>query len=637
MAFIGRIDIPGLVGPAKKRALQGGPWSALKGGLRLCRFPGSHSRRCPRSPAAYSTSLRLSRVKAIGMLCLILAAWWLPWPAPAAAAEPAAEARVVIVGGNANYPPYEFIDKAGQPAGFNIDLTRAVAKVMGMEVEIRLGTYEERIKAIKAGTIDAMGGFSYSDERAKYVDFSPPHSIINLAIFGRNDSPPLKSLEGLRGKKILVMAGGRTQEILQENGFGDNLVLATYADGLRLLASGVYDYLFMGTLPGIYLIKEYNLSNIVVIREIEHQKYCFAVRKGNSALLARFSEGLAIVKKTGQYDRIYEKWLGVLEPRGVPWTRVIKIGSLVTTLFLAILLGALLWSRTLKRQVAQRTASLALEVKERQRAEEELRRNHEQLLQASKMAAIGTLVSGVAHEINNPNGLILLNTSMMAEMSKDIKEIADEWCRREGDFRLGKWRYSEMRENIEPMLAETVEASKRIGRIVEDLKNFSRRGSADFDEIVDLNAVAEAAVRLMGNNIRKATDAFSVRHAEDLPRIRGNAQRIEQVIVNLLLNACQALPDRQRGITLTTRFNGAEGAVEVEIADEGVGITPDQLQYVTDPFYTTKRQQGGTGLGLSVSAAIVKEHGGRLAFRSAPGKGTAVTLSLPVINEGVRP
>ncbi|MCE5263402.1 MAG: transporter substrate-binding domain-containing protein [Deltaproteobacteria bacterium] len=575
-------------------------------------------------------------MKTIRWAGIAMAIWCMAGFAPSTAAgEPAPEDRPIIVGGNSNYPPYEFIGKDGQPAGFNIDLTRAVAKVMGMNVQIRLGTYEERIMSLAEGRIDAMGGFSYSDERATLFDFSPPHTIINLAIFGRNDSPPLRSLEGLRGKKILVMAGGRMQGLLREKGFGDSLVFTdTYANGLRLLASAKYDYMFMGTLPAIYLIKEYGLSNIVVIREVDHQRYCFAVRKGNRELLAKFSEGLAIVKKTGQYDEIYGKWLGVLEPAGVPWNQVIRIGSILTGLFLAILLGALLWSRTLQKKVAQRTASLALEVKERQRAEEELRRNHEQLMQASKMAAIGTLVSGVAHEINNPNGLILLNTSMLADMHDDLREVTEERYKSEGDFPLGKWRYSEVRENLEQMLTETIEASKRIGRIVEDLKNFSRPGSSGLDEPVDLNAVAKAALRLMDNNIKKFTDSFLVRYAGELPRIRGNAQRVEQVIVNLLLNACQALPDRSRSVTLTTRLNREDRMVELEIADEGIGIAPDQLQYVTDPFYTTKRDRGGTGLGLSVSAAIVKEHGGRLVFRSTPGKGTTVTLSLPVAEKG---
>ena len=112
--------------------------------------------------------------KALCLWGILISMGYVVWLTPSVAAkQPAPENNTVIVGGNSNYPPYEFIDKNGQPAGFNIDLTRAVAKVMGMNVQIRLGTYEERIRALEAGTIDAMGGFSYSDERARLFDFSP--------------------------------------------------------------------------------------------------------------------------------------------------------------------------------------------------------------------------------------------------------------------------------------------------------------------------------------------------------------------------------------------------------------------------------------------------------------------------------
>jgi polar amino acid transport system substrate-binding protein len=507
---------------------------------------------------------------------------------------------------------------------------------MGMDVEIRLGTYRERIKALAAGEIDAMEGFSYSDERAKLFDFSPAHTIINLAIFGRKDSPSISELEKLRGKQIIVMTGGRMEGLLKEHGLADNLIhTETYANGLRLLASGEYDYMFMGSVPGMYLIKEYKLTNIVVIiKEVDQQKYCFAVKKGNRELLARFSEGLAIVKKTGQYDDLYDKWFGVLEPRGAPWSKVIKIGSIIGTFFFIVLCIIFVWSRTLKKQVGQRTAALAFEIKERRRAEEELRRNQEQLLQASKMAAIGTLVSGVAHEINNPNGLILLNSKMLVDMYEDLRQMTEERYRKEGDFDVGKWRYAEVRENLGQMLTETVDASKRIGRIVEDLRNFSRRDTSDLNEAIDVNNVVRSAIRLLDNSIKKSTDSLIVRYADDLPKIKGNAQRIEQVVVNLLLNACQSLLDRTRGVTLTTQHKTNEQMVLLEIADSGIGIAPDKLQYIADPFYTTKREQGGTGLGLSVSTTIIKEHGGLLTFKSAPGKGTVATLLLPIAKNG---
>jgi signal transduction histidine kinase len=121
---------------------------------------------------------------------------------------------------------------------------------------------------------------------------------------------------------------------------------------------------------------------------------------------------------------------------------------------------------------------------------------------------------------------------------------------------------------------------------------------------------------------------------QGLPGVRGNAQRIEQVIVNLVLNACQALPDPSRAIRASTRFDPDRSAVLFAVEDEGIGIPPENLPRLTDPFFTTKRDSGGTGLGLSVSASIVKEHGGTLEFRSEPGQGATVTLALPVGGAG---
>jgi polar amino acid transport system substrate-binding protein len=148
-------------------------------------------------------------------------------------------------------------------------------------------------------------------------------------------------------------------------------------------------------------------------------------------------------------------------------------------------------------------------------------------------------------------------------------------------------------------------------------------------ENIDLNSVAEVAVRLLEPSLRISTGHFTVEYGKNLPQVRGNAQRIEQVIVNLLLNACQALTDKERKISLATGYDQSTGTVILTVTDEGIGISPDVRPYLTDPFFTTKRDTGGTGLGLSVSAGIVKEHGGSLDFDSTPGEGTVVTLRLP--------
>jgi polar amino acid transport system substrate-binding protein len=283
--------------------------------------------------------------------------------------------------------------------------------------------------------------------------------------------------------------------------------------------------------------------------------------------------------------------------------------------------------------VALRTESLAREVEERERAVEELRLNQAQLVQADKMKSLGTLVSGVAHEINNPTGLILLNLPILQEVYRDAGEFLEERHREQGDFSLGGIPYSRMRDEVPTMLDETLEGARRIKRIVEDLKDFARRDDTAVKEPIDFNSVVKSAVRLVDPTLRKATNRFEARYADDLPKVLGNPHRVEQVVINLIVNACQALPDPGRGVFLETDYDRETGYVELRVRDEGIGIAAGDLPNLTDPFFTTKRESGGTGLGLSVSAGIVKDHGGILTFDSQPGCGTTVTLALPAGEE----
>ncbi len=542
----------------------------------------------------------------------------------------------IVVGADRDYPPYEFLDRNGQPAGFNVDLTRAVADVMGMTVEFRFGTWAEIRAALVSGEIDVLQGISFSEERAKQLEFAAPHAIIHHAVFARRGANRVGSLDDLRGKKVIVFRGGIMDEMLTRRGFGPDLArTGTPADALRRLAAGEDEYVAVAALPGMYIIRELQLTNLEVVAEsVAAEKYGFAVKKGNVELLARLDEGLAILKKTGRYQQIHERWLGVLEPPALDWVTFAKWSALALVPLLLVLGAIVLWSRSLQRLVAQRTASLAREVLERERAVEQLRLHQQQLVQADKLAALGVLVSGVAHEINNPTGLLLLDLPTVKATLLDALEVLDSRRDALGEPALGGLGYARVREELPRMLDEMLAAARRIKHIVDDLKDFARREDAPRLEPVDLNAVARAAVRLAGNALRKATSRFQMELARDLPPVRAHPQRIEQVVVNLLLNACEALPDASRGVRLVTRCDGAAGWVTLEVRDEGVGIAPEHLARVTEPFFTTKRETGGTGLGLSVSSGIMKEHGGTLELSSTPGAGTTATLMLPRLREG---
>lgn len=564
----------------------------------------------------------------VWLLALLLS---LCLPGAAQAPRTIRESETVIVGGDRSYPPYEFLDADGKPAGYNVELTRAIARVMGFHVEFRLGHWADVKRGLDAHQIDALQGIVFSEERAKELEFTPPHTFIHQSLFARKGSPPALSFADLSGKSVLVLRDGISHETLKR--FHPDVIpipANTNADALQQLAAGKYDYALMAKLPGLYLVRELGLSNLIPMGDpLAAQRYGYAMAKGNTALAATFGEGLAILKNTGEYQQIYDKWLGVLEPRGMAWREVLWRGALVFAPLVLFLGLMAFWSWSLRREVALRTAELTREIAERKRTEEELRKNQAQLLQAAKMAALGVLVSGVAHEINNPNGLILLDLQLLKDVLEDAEPILDQHAERNGDFTLGNLRYSRLKEALPRMMSEALDASRRVKRIVEDLKDFGRQVDPDLQEGMSLNEVLQTSVRLVENLLRKSTSRLAVECAEDLPLVRGNTHRMEQVVVNLIMNACQALPDREKAIYLRTYADPERPMVCLEVKDEGVGIPEEHLVHITDPFFTTKREYEGTGLGLAVSASIVKEHGGMLTFESVVGQGTVARVLLP--------
>jgi PAS domain S-box-containing protein len=271
----------------------------------------------------------------------------------------------------------------------------------------------------------------------------------------------------------------------------------------------------------------------------------------------------------------------------------------------------------------------ARDITERKRAVEQERLQREQLYQSAKMASLGTLVAGVAHEINNPISTVLLNIQTLEKFWQRAAPVLDRYHRSEGDLSVGNMDYTEFSTRMPALIRHTLEGVTRIGRIVGDLKDFSGQRPSACRDTIDLSDVARKAVGLVATMVKKASSEFQAHYAEQLPTFTGNAQRIEQVIINLLVNACQAMAGKRTPLRLTTGYDVPSRCVYVEVEDSGCGMEPEVAARITDPFFTTKRDSGGTGLGLSISDTIIREHGGRLEFRSAPGVGTVATLWFP--------
>lgn len=261
-------------------------------------------------------------------------------------------------------------------------------------------------------------------------------------------------------------------------------------------------------------------------------------------------------------------------------------------------------------------------------------RLREHASRSAHLAAIGELAAGVAHEVNTPIGAMLLDLPMLKDVFQDLAPMMKECPGLHSDQKIAGLPLDKLCEEIPPVIDEVFEGAMKVKRIVDELRDFSKP-NRDVLERVDLNDVTRKAVHMVRNPLKDATESFSEIYSPEPLYCTGDPHRLEQVVVNLLLNACQSLPDQKSAISVETKRDVTGTAIQLIVQDAGCGIAPDVLQNVTDPFFTTRRDVGGTGLGLSVSSSIVSEHQGTLDFESTPGQGTTAVLELPVFAQGV--
>jgi len=240
-----------------------------------------------------------------------------------------------------------------------------------------------------------------------------------------------------------------------------------------------------------------------------------------------------------------------------------------------------------------------------------IEKHQNELVQAGKMASLGTLTSGVAHELNNP----LNNISMMAQTFIDFRASLTE------------------DEQVE-LMEEVDRQCERSKEIVRNLLDFSRVRSSE-RMASDVGEVVEQSLRLVQNQLDMANIVTRVETATDLPRVRMNPNQIQQVLVNIYANAVKAMP-RGGALTVTSREGEDGRSVVISVSDTGVGIPPEVQSRIFDPFFTTSDVGGGTGLGLSVSYGIVTRHGGTISVTSEPGSGSTFTITLPTGTRGMK-
>jgi C4-dicarboxylate-specific signal transduction histidine kinase len=222
----------------------------------------------------------------------------------------------------------------------------------------------------------------------------------------------------------------------------------------------------------------------------------------------------------------------------------------------------------------------------------------------------------------------MFNLRRFAKTWDDIMPILDEYYVDNGDFNLGGMPYSELKDVFPMLVSGTLESSEMIKAIIENLKGFVRQSSDAMDFDVDVSDVVRRAVTLLESQVRKGVGRLEMDLAENLPRVKGNPQKLIQVMVNLISNALESISDDEQKVLARTGGSDSEPGVFMEVVDEGIGMSVEQIERMFEPFYSTKLESGGTGLGMTIARMLLDEHGARLDIESVPGEGTRVTVTL---------
>jgi len=471
--------------------------------------------------------------------------------------------RPIVVGGGHNYPPFEFLDEKGRPAGFTVELTRAIAREVGMDVRIQLGQWEDMVNALRDGKIDALEGMFYSPERDRVLDFSPRYLVIHcVSVVRKGEGPPPTKIEELEGRDLVVQAEDAILDALAEHGIKARITtVETQEDVVRAVAED-RNACGLGTrLGALYAIKKNGWTNLEVgDRAFYSGQYCYAVPQGNEALLAEFTEGLQVLKDSGEYQRIYEKWLGTYEP-GMSGRTVFKHVAIVGAPLLLIVLLALFWSWSLRRQVSARTR--------------ELRASNEQLEASSQQLRYQEILLREMGQIAHVGGWEFDPATGQGTWTDEVARIHDLDPADETSMEKGLSFYQgESRPKIDRAVKEAIESGKPYDL---ELELVSAKGVHKWVRTIGRPVIENGKVVRVRGSFQDITERkLAESRIEHLNRVLRAIRDVNQLITHeadrdaLLRRSCELLVSTRGYRSAWVALRGAEGVLEA-VAEYGIG------------------------------------------------------------------
>ncbi|MBI0581331.1 transporter substrate-binding domain-containing protein [Neobacillus cucumis] len=630
--------------------------------------------------------------------------------------------KVIRIAGDNKFPPFEYLSGSGVYTGFNVDVMNAISIQTGIKIEYYPMPWNQALKALKSGKVDAIQGMKDSPSRRKTYAFSNDYFISSQAIFVLKNNMYIRQMDDLEGKKVAVQKSDVSNDLLNKVKNVHLIKTDNQQAAVQLLLEGKADAFVGNRITGQYVLQKSGKQSYIKIvgDEINPTSYSIAVLPKNKALLTIFNKGLSQIKKDGTYEKIVKKWFGeYIMPSAPRLQKVIKyleVGLFVTII---IITAVLWWNRILKRKVASRTSQIE---RMNKKLEEKMvllqeNNNFQQQLLNSTLSSFVTLdnrghisminrkaidylklhedivglpftqtiledfiskeeiqnalekkeivlqkevtwehvaslkriltysIYPIVSTTGNSKGAVLNFQDITKQKEFEKKVAQEDRLRSLGQLMMGI--AHEIRNPLMSILTYTQLLPKkyenlefrtffsqhvtseitRLNSLINDLLDYSRPKKSE-PVLFFLYPMIQSTLQLFKQKIKEKKLGIVFEMDEDL-QAYADAQQMKQVLVNIILNAIEALKE-QGNLTIRGYYQGESAVIEIE--DNGIGMSDEVASKIFDPFYSKK--VNGVGLGLFVSYQLLEENQCSIKVESTKGKGTVMTLYLPCPREG---
>lgn len=517
------------------------------------------------------------------------------------------------------YPPFQYLDENGRPAGFDIDLIQALAVVMGMKTRIETAAWYEMVNDLQKNEADLIPGMYVRPDRLRNYEFSTPILVSFHSFFIRKDGR-IKSYNDILTAtdtiNVIVYNSQILKDYLERLNKGIKL---TYVEdnlqGLQLLASGKCDAMLLPKYVGWYLIDKNKLSNLKQVGlPVLPRDYVIAAKKGNSGLIMRINQGLSILQETGEYDRIYKKWFAKYETdnRFTIWFHIaLAIFGIVVLVLVTIVLSNYL----LRKQVSKQTVELNRKIDELARAHKLLEEEKERAVRTDRLKS--AFLANMSHEIRTPMNAIIGFSELLAD---------PDLTQKERDYYAGL-------VNI-----NTGTLLNLINDIIDISKIEAHELTLRLEPIEPHNILTDMLPVFHNELHRKHKEQLVLSYepasySQDI-FITVDPHRFRQIITNLVVNAVKFTTDGYISYGFLVPENQM---VRFFVRDSGAGISKENQAVIFDRFRQLEQgrhfKQQGAGLGLSITKGLIELMGGKLWLESEVGKGSTFWFTLPVAQQ----